>query len=382
MNQNDDFSTAKWDAQSVRRQSEPPAPPRKKRKKKKKHGFLRFVLWLVFVVAASALLAEVGWLLANDMCAFNKEPLTASIEITREDDLNSIADKLKDAGLIEYKWFFKLFGKVAHAEDKIGIGTYELDTDLDYNALINGMKNKKAVLSADTVTVTIPEGYTVRQIMSLLAKFGVNTEENLLDAVENGTYDYAFLDESKSGIARLEGYLFPDTYEFYVGENAEHAIKRLLDNFELRIDDDMMEKINASPWSLQEIITIASLIEKETDGTDRSKIASVIYNRLNNVGETYHKLQIDAALIYGLGTDYDGKLTSSDKDVDSPYNLYLYEGLPPTPIANPGSASIKAALDPAETGYYFYALGTDKVHHFFKTYAEHAAFVSSSQYGG
>lgn len=382
MTQNDDFRTAKWDAQSVRRQSEPPAPPRKKRKKKKKHGFLRFVLWLVFVVAASALLAEVGWLLANDMCAFNKEPLTASIEITREDDLSSIADKLKDAGLIEYKWFFKLFGKVAHAEDKIGIGTYELDTDLDYNALINGMKNKKAALSADTVTVTIPEGYTARQIIALLAKFGVNTEENLLDAVENGTYNYAFLDESKSGIAKLEGYLFPDTYEFYVGENAEHAVKRLLDNFELRIDDDMMDKINASPWSLQQIITIASLIEKETDGTDRSKIASVIYNRLNNVGETYHKLQIDAALIYGLGESYDGTLTSSDKDVDTPYNLYLYEGLPPTPIANPGSASIKAALDPAETSYYFYALGTDKVHHFFKTYAEHAAFVSSSQYGG
>lgn len=382
MNQNDNFSTAKWDAQTVRRQSEQPAPPRKRRKKKKKNGFLRFVLWLVFVVAASALLAEVGWLLANDMCAFNKEPLTATIEVTREDDLNSIADKLKDAGLIEYKWFFKLFGKVAHAEDKIGIGSYELTTDEDYNALINGMKNKKAALSADTVTVTIPEGYTVRQVVALMAKFGVNTEENLLDAVENGTYDYTFLDDSKTGVTKLEGYLFPDTYEFYVGENAEHAIKRLLDNFELRIDDDMMEKINASPWSLQQILTIASLIEKETDGTDRSKIASVIYNRLNNVGETYHKLQIDAALIYGLGEEYDGKLTTSDKDIDSPYNLYLYEGLPPTPIANPGSASIKAALEPAETNYYFYALGKDKVHHFFRTYAEHAAFVSSDQYGG
>ncbi len=382
MNQNDNFSTAKWDAQTVRRQSEQPAPPRKRRKKKKRNGFLRFVLWLVFVVAASALLAEVGWLLANDMCAFNKEPLTATIEVTREDDINSIADKLKDAGLIEYKWFFKLFGKVAHAEDKIGIGSYELTTDEDYNALINGMKNKKAVLSADTVTVTIPEGYTVRQVVALMAKFGVNTEENLLDAVENGTYDYTFLDDSKTGVTKLEGYLFPDTYEFYVGENAEHAIKRLLDNFELRIDDDMMEKINASPWSLQQILTIASLIEKETDGTDRSKIASVIYNRLNNVGETYHKLQIDAALIYGLGEEYDGKLTTSDKDINSPYNLYLYEGLPPTPIANPGSASIKAALEPAETNYYFYALGKDKVHHFFRTYAEHAAFVSSDQYGG
>lgn len=165
-------------------------------------------------------------------------------------------------------------------------------------------------------------------------------------------------------------------------EDPTHALSRLLDNFNTKMSDELMQKVEASGYSLNQILTIASLIEKETDGTDRENIASVIYNRLNNIGETYHKLQIDASLIYGLGDNYTGTLTSSDLNYNTPYNLSMYEGLPPTPIANPGLASIQAALEPAQTNYYFYALGKDGVHHFFKTYAEHASFVSSSQYAG
>ena len=282
--------------------------------------------------------------------------------------------------------FFKLFGAVRHAGDKIGIGTYELNTDMDYNALIQGMSNRNATINADTVTVTIPEGYSVRQIVSLLAKYGINSEDALLSAAERGSFDYSFLDSGKSGIAKLEGYLFPDTYEFFVNEDPSHAICRLLDNFSQRMDDELMTQVEESGYSLEEILIIASLIEKETDGKDRTNIASVIYNRLNNVGETYHKLEIDAAVIYGLGyangENYAGPLTQADLDKDTPYNLRMHEGLPPTPICNPGLASIRAALEPADTNYYFYALGKDGVHHFFKTYREHVNFVNSSQYGG
>ena len=282
--------------------------------------------------------------------------------------------------------FFKLFGAVRHAGDKIGIGTYELNTDMDYNALIQGMSNRNATINADTVTVTIPEGYSVRQIVSLLAKYGVNSEDALLSAAERGSFDYSFLDSGKSGIAKLEGYLFPDTYEFFVNEDPSHAICRLLDNFSQRMDDELMTQVEESGYSLEEILIIASLIEKETDGKDRTNIASVIYNRLNNVGETYHKLEIDAAVIYGLGyangENYAGPLTQADLNKDTPYNLRMHEGLPPTPICNPGLASIRAALEPADTNYYFYALGKDGVHHFFKTYREHVDFVNSSQYGG
>ena len=137
-------------------------------------------------------------------------------------------------------------------------------------------------------------------------------------------------------------------------------------------------------YTLQEIITIASLIEKETDGTDQANIASVIYNRLEDPGDkqgTYGLLQIDASLLYAL-PDHSGPITSADMQTDSPYNLYQHAGLPPTPISNPGLASIDAALNPNSTNYYYYALGTDGKHHFSTTLAEHNAFVNSSAYGG
>ena len=380
-----DYNTARWDAETVREYEQRPRRQMSeatRRKRKKQGQRRRFLIWLVFVVVASAILAGVGWLLANDMCSFNKDPVTVTVEVSKDDNLNSISKKLKAEGLIEYRWFFKLFGGIRHAEDKIGIGKYELTSDMDYNALINAMRNSNASLNADTVKVSIPEGYNVRQIIALLAKYGVNTEESLLQAAETAQFDYAFINNDSRSITRLEGYLFPDTYEFFVGEDPAHALSRLLSNFSTRLDEDLTAQIEASPYSMSQILTIASLIEKETDGGDRENVASVIYNRLNNVGETYHMLQIDASLIYGLGDRYTGKLTERDLEFDSPYNLSKYEGLPPTPIGNPGLASIRAAVEPASTGYYFYALGKDGVHHFFKTYREHVNFVNSNQYGG
>ena len=133
-----------------------------------------------------------------------------------------------------------------------------------------------------------------------------------------------------------------------------------------------------------QIITIASMIEKEAaNDSERAKIASVIYNRLNDSGShgTYQMLNIDAALLYAL-PDHTGAITNEDKAVDSPYNLYKYAGLPPTPIANPGLAAIEAALEPESTDYYYYALGKDGRHHYSKTLNEHNAFVNSSEYGG
>ena len=385
--------TASWDAQEVRqaqgarREAASVHRSKSRPRRRRRNPLAVLVGYLIFVLLASAILAGVGWMLGSDFCAFNRGALReTSVEVTAEDSVSTVADKLQDAGLIKYKWFFKLYAGISHADKKIGIGTYELNTDMDYNALIQGMSNRNATINADTVTVTIPEGYSVRQIVSLLAKYGVNSEDALLSAAERGSFDYSFLDSGKSGIAKLEGYLFPDTYEFFVNEDPSHAICRLLDNFSQRMDDELMTQVEESGYSLEEILIIASLIEKETDGKDRTNIASVIYNRLNNVGETYHKLEIDAAVIYGLGyangENYAGPLTQADLNKDTPYNLRMHEGLPPTPICNPGLASIRAALEPADTNYYFYALGKDGVHHFFKTYREHVDFVNSSQYGG
>ena len=375
--------TASWDTEQVRRsQSGQTAPSRRPRKRKKRR--FNIFTYLLFVLITSAILAGVGWLLINDLCAFNKEDITATIEVTADDTVSTIADKLEDAGLIQYKWFFKLFATVADAKDKIGTGTYELNTDMDYRALIVGMHNSSGNLNSDTVRITIPEGYTVAQIIHLMAEKGVNTEENLLEAAKTAAFDYEYIDNNSEDISRLEGYLFPDTYDFYLNEKPANALNRLIKNFDSKLDDDLLAQAEARGYDLKKIITIASLIEKETDGTDQVKIASVIYNRLDGPGDkggTYGLLQIDASLLYAL-PDHEGAITNADKQTDSKYNLYKYAGLPPTPIANPGLASIEAALEPAETNYYYYALGKDGKHHFSATLQEHNAFLNSSDYVG
>lgn len=155
--------TARWDAESVREaevrtQHRATRSSAERQKLKRKGKRRRFALWLAFVLIVSAILAGVGWLLADDMCSFNKDPVETTIEITRDDNLSTIANKLHEDGLVRYKWFFKLFGKVRHAESRIGIGTYAVNSDMDYDALINRMSNKNASLTANTVKISTPEG--------------------------------------------------------------------------------------------------------------------------------------------------------------------------------------------------------------------------------
>ncbi len=173
--------TASWDAQQVRRSSSSnqrnQTSGQKQTKKRKRGQRTNPVLYVLFVLLTSAILAGVGWLLMTDLCAFNNEYRTVTVEVTSEDTVKTIAKKLEDAELIEYKWFFRLFALVANADEKIGIGTYELNTDMDYRALITGMQNSSGNMNADTVRVTIPEGFTVEQTIALMAEKGVNTKE-------------------------------------------------------------------------------------------------------------------------------------------------------------------------------------------------------------
>lgn len=360
------FETTNWDAEKVRRSSENQAKDQR-RKRKKARRRKGVIAYIAFVLIISAIIAGVGWLVVNDICSFNKKEVDTVITITDEDTIASVTDKLKEEGLINYKGLFKTFATVFHAKDKIGPGVYNLNSNMDYRALVSGMVPRK-IESAETVRVTIPEGSTVADIIALLVENGVNTEKALTEAAINGKFGYDFIDKRSTGnISRLEGYLFPDTYDFFKPEDAVSALKRLIDNFYAKVST-YLDDIDASGYSFEDVITIASLVEKETDGSDRAKIASVIYNRLENVGETYHLLQIDASLVYALGRE----ITQADySSLNSPYNLYKHEGLPPTPIANPGIKSIAAAVEPADTDYYFYVRGADGLHIFSKTLAEH-----------
>lgn len=346
------------------------------RRRKKRSGLSGAAIYAIFVIGVSALLACIGWVAANDVLALNKPEKTATITITNDDSFGDVADKLKDEGLIEYKFLFNLFATFTRSKDDVVAGTFTLNTDMDYRALLSGMSANSATRA--TVTVTIPEGYTVDQIFTLLEEKGVASVEDLQDMAANHDYAFSFLQDLELGdYHRLEGYLYPDTYEFTTPQNPLYVINKMLVRFDEQFTDAMRQEVADSGRTIHEIITIASMIEKETDGNDRADIASVIYNRLNNPsGGTQGYLQIDATLAYING----GKVpTEADKSIDSPYNTYLYKGLPAGPISNPGLESIKAAMNPNSTSYYYYALGDDGVHHFFKTLREQQNFIATQE---
>ena len=360
-----------------RRPEEPerrPAPQRRRRNKRS--PLSNSMLYIVMVCAVSIVLAAVGWSLANDMLALNKDKVTATIVVDDENDFGSVVDQLKDNDIIKYKGLFRLFSALSGGSDKIAQGSYLVDTDMDYRAILNSLGSGSS--SRVEVSVTIQEGLTARQIFELLEKEGVSTVEKLNDMAANHDYAFSFLEDIPLGDPnRLEGYLFPDTYNFYMGEDPKYVINKMLVNFDSKVDDSMRQKIADKGYTIQELLTVASMIEKETDGTDRTTIASVIYNRLNNPGAgTAGYLQVDATIQYVLP---EGEIVSEEdyQTVNSPYNTYLNKGLPPGPIANPGLESIMAALNPESTNYYYYALGDDGVHHFFTSYSEHQAFLNS-----
>ncbi|MGM9566385.1 endolytic transglycosylase MltG [Evtepia sp.] len=352
------------------------APPPRKKKKKKRSALSSSMIYILMVCGVSAILATLGWTMANDMLALNKDEVEAVITIQDEKNFGKVADQLKDNDIINYKFLFRLFATFSGKANDIVPGQYKLDTSMDYSAILNNLSSSSA--SRMTTTVTIPEGYSMAQIFQLLEKKGVSTVEKLEDMAANHDYDFSFLQDIPMGEAtRLEGYLFPDTYTFYLGEDPKYVINKMLVNFDAKVTDAIRQQIWDQGKSIGEILNVASMIEKETDGTDRATIASVIYNRLNNPsGGTQGYLQIDATIQYVLP---EGEIVSKEDydTVDSPYNTYLNKGLPPGPIANPGMESIMAAINPESTNYYYYALGDDKVHHFFTSLSEHEAFLNS-----
>lgn len=356
-------------------------------------GCLGGLLYFVFIVSVSVIIACLTWMAATDVLALNKGdesavvtlPDTIFTQTTDADgdkvkaaDINYVANALKDAGIIEYKGLFKLYCSISHAKYKLDQGSYELRTTYDYRALIKKMQTGSNAML--TTKVTIPEGYTMYQIFKLLEEKKVCSYDSLMDAAANYAFSYSFLDGTATGSAsRLEGYLFPDTYEFYAGMEPSSAIAKMLENFRDKMTAEMLQKAKASGVELSGIVKIASMIEKEAANNDeRATIASVIYNRL----KAGMPLGIDATSLY-THPDHEGAPTDEMlNDTSDVYNTRLKTGLTPTAICSPGLNSIRAALQPATTKYYYYALDTaTHTHKFFKTASEFNAFRATQNYG-
>lgn len=361
-----DAKPDRWEEKAVRR------------KREKRTGCLGGIMYFFFIIIASAFIATFLWIAATDILALTGEDKEIEITIPKDFDIDEVATILHENDLIKYKFLFKIYANFSNADEKINAGTYILNTNFDYRMLVQGMTYSGG--TKVTVEVTIPEGYTLLQIFKLLEEKGVCTAADMWDSAANYDFEYSFLSASTLGNEkRLEGYLFPDTYTFYVNDRPDRVIKKMLNNFNNKFTEEYRERATELGYTMEEILIIASMIEKEAaHDEERATIASVIYNRLSDPSTTNGLLQIDATIHYAIA----GTNTPFSTELDSPYNTYKYAGLPPAPIANPGIASIKAALYPEETSYIYYALGTDKEHHFFKYYDSFMDFVNSDAYVG
>ena len=373
-------------------------------------------IWLMLIVVIGVSFGRLLWVCCADLMAFGKPNKEITITITAEEiktmpdgtkkvNMDSISKKMGDAGLIRYPVLFKFFAEITKKDQDLQPGTYTLNAFFDYNAMINAMSYHEK--PREIVTVLIPEGYNCAQIFALMEESNVCTVAELEEytiSCREVLPEYWFLsDEMPWGEKYcLEGYLFPDTYEFYVDDDPSNVINKMLANFDSRFTDKMKSDLEAIEqkygMSLHEVITIASMVEKEAVGATKTSgsyegyaIAAVYYNRLAKW--EHPLLGCDATVYYAMG-DYfgqSGELTQEHLATDSPYNTRKYAGLPPGPIANPGSYSIYAALTPDEqvlddgqedgtampdgrikTIYYYYVYDPEQERHVFtKTLEEH-----------
>lgn len=350
-------------------------------------------VWVALVLLISITLGRMVWVCASEILAFGREDKSVTITVYETDTIDDITKKLARAELIHYPGLFKLYAQFAVDEGDIHPGMWDLNTKYDYHALVKMMSPSS---SRSTVKVMIPEGYTCRQIFALLEENKVCTVQDISSYSAYGELnDYWFLD----GVTRgdkycLEGFLFPDTYEFYQNDTPKNVLTKMLNNFDNRFDEEMRGKIqtlnahltdlmrrdgktqdyiDSHLFTVRDVVNVASMIEKETSSAQEGyTIASVIYNRLFCWQGNPPYLNIDATIVYAL----DGKtdLTAEDLRVVSPYNTYTNTGLTPGPISNPGLSSLRAALEPADTNYYYYVLDPAAGSHIFATtQAEHEA---------
>ena len=394
-------------------------PVRKRRPRMKKgYGLLGIphilatFIWLAIVMAIGVSLGRVLWVCAADVLAFGKTPQMVTVTINETDDLEAVSEKLQKAGLVRYPGLFKLFAEVTGKGEKITPGTFVFNEAMknegesagityDYNALVNRLVDYGP--SQNIVKVTFPEGSNCAQIFAILEEKGVCSVEALEEYAANGELDdYWFLEGVERGHKYcLEGYLAPDTYQFYTNEeDIRVVLEKLLDEFDDRFTDRLKQKfielnqtlsdkmaangygsdfIAQNQMTLHDVVVMASIIEKESANNAESyDIAAVFYNRLTNQSE-FPWLNSDATMIYAEKYYYKDELLTEEDRANCEFNTYVYKGLIPKPIANPSLNSLAAALDPRfdeEAVYYYFVYDKEEgVHRFSETEAEHLKWI-------
>ena len=340
--------------------TEPEASQNTGKKKKKVFtpgvGCLKSSIYAMCVVVVSILLAGFILMGANDMLGLVKSDKDIDVTIPAGATTDEVAKILQDNGVISQLFFFKLYAGLVKKDEGYEEGTFSVNSKWGYDQIVNRLKTGEA--SSEVVRVTFPEGYTLKQIASKLEDEGVCSARSFMEQVNEGGFDTSLVDMIQPNEDRytlLEGYLFPDTYDFYVGESAHNVISKFLSNLENKFTTEIRNRCDEIGMTPDEVLTLASIVQKEAGNLEEmQKVASVFLNRLKP-GSPYPMLQSDPTMNY-----------ESDK-----YNTYEIQGLPPGPICNPGLDAISAVLFPADTNYYFFVTDADMNYYYAETYEQH-----------
>jgi UPF0755 protein len=292
------------------------------------------------------------------------------LKISNGMGVDAIGKKLAQEGLIQKPWMFRLIYSLFGRGKTLKAGMYRFDRPMTPREILEKLIQGEF----EVVSITFPEGLTIAQMAQIFQSKGMGSAESFVQAAQGGELIHDLDPDATS----LEGYLFPDTYYISPQTSPDTLQQLMLERFRQVFRPEWQAQLELEGLSVHRMVTLASLIEKETDrDEERSMVSAVFHNRL----QQGMRLQCDPTVIYGLSIEekFDGNLTKNTLKADSPYNTYVHEGLPPGPIASPGQASLEAAMHPASVSYLFFVSRNDGSHAFSTDYKEHVKNVDRFQ---
>ncbi len=364
---------------TVQKVSDSAAIKKKKKRINTAYNWLLTIIWVSAVLAVSVFISSFALSSINDLVGFSKESREIEITIPEGYGLSEIANLLEEKGIIDEPFTFEVYARVKDMDKKLAPGTYMLNSNLGYDQIFQALKTRE--VPKNVVKVNFYEGMTIREIAKRLEENEVCGYDEFIEAANSEIFEYEFassMGTDENIYIKWEGYLFPDTYEFYTNSTPRSVIAKFIDNFNNKFTTEYYERAQELGMTLDEVITLASVIQSEAAYMDdMEKVSSAFHNRLApNSGLPY--LQSDVTYFYYTENiePFVEDPAASDAYLSAYYTYPNYKaGLPVGPICNPGMNAIKAALYPADTNYYFFV--TDKEGNFYygATQAEHDANV-------
>lgn len=356
--------------------------PKGSRRRRRSNG-VALLVSVLLVLGAAGFLAFFAISSATDLLAFGKENRQIEVTIESGMSVNEIAQLLGEKGVVEQPLTFRLYAALRNKDQGFQAGSYVFNSNMSYDRIITALRSGDII--KEEVTLTFYEGMTLREMAALLEENSVCKAADFISYTDTAELAYEFIDmmpENDLRFRRLEGYLFPDTYDFYVGENVQSVAKKFLKNFQNRIMPELYPEIQDAGMTLDEAVTLASVIQKEAGNPgEMAMVSSVFHNRMDDVAAGLPMLQSDVTILY-VESDIKPYQTRTTQEMYDAYNTYVCQGLPVGPICSPGLDAIKTAIHPEESQYYFFVTDINGKYYYSKTLDQHYANVRKAAAAG